>query len=320
MQPAERKAYTDAINCLRDQPSQLNPTQYPAAINRFFDYAVIHVNKTRVVHLDGFFLTWHRMFLYVFEQDLRHTCGYRGAFPYWNWPATADNLTGSNIFNGDDYSMSGDGAPVDLGTPIVLAPELAIPHGSGGGCIMSGPFKGMNRTMDTIPIQYLINGTAPPASAYERREKCLTRDLNTFAAKTWCNSTVVQQVVETTTPQDFEEQLNGVIGGHTLGIHSGAHFVLGDPAANIFVSAQDPIWYPLHTMLDRVYVSWQTRHPELANSTHGTMTATNAPPSANVTLNSTLPDWGYLNPMVYSVGDLISTTAGPFCYRYDSLI
>lgn len=47
----ERKAYTDAVLCLMDQPSQLDPTLYPAAINRFFDYAVIHVNRTSQVHI-----------------------------------------------------------------------------------------------------------------------------------------------------------------------------------------------------------------------------------------------------------------------------
>lgn len=47
----ERKAYTDAVLCLMDQPSQLDPVQYPAAVNRFLDYAVVHVNRTSQVHI-----------------------------------------------------------------------------------------------------------------------------------------------------------------------------------------------------------------------------------------------------------------------------
>lgn len=47
----ERKAYTDAVLCLMDQPSQLDPVLYPAAINRFLDYAVVHVNRTSQVHI-----------------------------------------------------------------------------------------------------------------------------------------------------------------------------------------------------------------------------------------------------------------------------
>lgn len=319
MAPAERKAYTTAINCLRSQPSRLDQSVYPAAINRFSDYAVVHVNRTRTVHLDGFFLVWHRMYLHVFEEDLRNTCGYTGAFPYWNWPATADNLRGSPIFDGSEYSMSGDGFFTN-NDPIVLAPTLSLPHGSGGGCIMSGPFQGMSKTMDDITNQFLLNGTEPPHSVYDKKETCLTRDLNTFAAQTWCNYTAVQVAVEAPDLPTFEDLVNGVIGGGSLGIHSGAHFIMGSPASNIFVSAQDPIWYPLHTMLDRVYTSWQIRHPDIANSVHGTQTAQNLPPSANVTLDTIVPDWGYFDLNQYSVGELMSTTAGPFCYKYDLAI
>lgn len=311
-----RKAYTTAVNCLRNQPSKLDQTLYPAAIDRFHDYAVIHVNKTRVVHLDGFFLTWHRMFLHIYEEDLRQTCGYTGSFPYWNWPATADNLRGSPIFDGSEYSMSGDGFFTN-NDPIVLAPTLKLPHGSGGGCIMSGPFQGMSKTMNDITNQFLINGTEPPHSVYNKNETCLTRDLNTFAAQTWCNYTAVQAAVQAKDMKTFEDMINGVIGGGSLGIHSGAHFIMGSPASNIFVSAQDPIWYPLHTMLDRVYTSWQMRHPDLATSVHGTMTAQNLPPSNNVTLDSVVPDWGYFDTDSWTIGDLISTQAGPFCYKYD---
>jgi len=315
MAPAERKAYTDAVNCLRSKPSQLDQTLYPGAINRFFDYAMVHVNETRNVHLNGFFLVWHRLFTHVYEQDLRNTCGYTGAFPYWNWPATADNLSGSPIFNGDEYSMSGDGLYTG-NTPLTIAPGFVLPHGGGGGCVTTGPFAGMNRTVDDISIDFLINGTAPPQSAYAKNESCLTRDLNTFVAQTWCNYTAVQQVVEAPDIDTFQLLLNGVVGG-SLGIHSGAHFIMGSPASNIFVSAQDPIWYPLHVMLDRVYTSWQIRHPDLANATWGTYTPINAPPSANVTLDSIVPSRGYFDTQTYTIGELESTTAGPFCYKYD---
>ena len=44
------------------------------------------------------------------------------------------------------------------------------------------------------------------------------------------------------------------------------------------------------------------------------------PPSPNVTLASIEPDWGYFDLSSIMVGELMSTTAGPFCYQYDSLI
>lgn len=47
------------------------------------------------------------------------------------------------------------------------------------------------------------------------------------------------------------------------------------------------------------------------------MTANNVPPSDEVTLDSVLPDWGYLETRPVTVRELLSTTEGPFCYQYD---
>lgn len=316
MAPQERKAYTDAIKCLMTKPSQLDQALYPAATNRYLDYAVIHVNQTRVAHLSGFFLTWHRYYLHLFEEDLAQQCGYTGSFPYWNWPKTADNLHGSAVFDGSEFSMSGDGVYVDSG-PVVLSPSLQIPHGTGGGCVTTGPFAGLQTTMQPIPVSFITQGLPLPSTAFQLNQSCLTRDLNAFAAQTWTNYTALEACLEADTPASFDAQINGIIGGGTLGLHSGAHFIVGSPASNIYVSVMDPIWWPLHTMLDNLYTSWQNRHPDIANATYGTETAVNLPPSPNVTLDTIEPDWGYFQQDPIAVGELISTTAGPFCYKYD---
>ena len=318
MAPADRKAYTDAVNCMYNQPSQLDPAQYPGAINRYMHYATIHGNRTLNVHLDGFFLTWHRMFIWLWEQDLRKTCGYQGTQPYWNWPATVGDLHGSNIFNGDEYSMSSDGYPKDQCTLIHLSPDpkgLALPHGTGGGCIMSGPFTGWNRSMNSLDISILTSGGPLPPTAFDKNITCLTRDLNPLVAQAYINSTQVATALASPDMATFDFLVNGSPIKQVLGIHSSAHFTMGDPASNVFVSAQDPIWFPLHTMLDHVYVQWQTLHPDVALTFTGTQTAVNVPPSPNVTLQTYEPDWGYLHPSLM-VGELVNTTAGPFCYRY----
>ncbi|KAG9770171.1 hypothetical protein KCU88_g6678, partial [Aureobasidium melanogenum] len=314
--PEERKAFTDAIKCMMTKPSQLDQTLYPAATNRYMDYAVTHVNLTQQVHLSGFFLTWHRYYLHLFEQDLAAQCGYTGLIPYWNWPATADNLHGSAVFDGSEYSMSGDGEYIDNG-PVVLSPFLQLPHGSGGGCVTSGPFAGLQTTMAEISIDNLIAGLPLPNTTFQLNQTCLTRDLNTYAAQRYCNYTALYEALETDDLLTFDHLINGVIGGAELGLHSGAHFIVGAPASSIFVSVQDPIWWPLHAMLDNLYTSWQIRHPDLADAVYGTETANNAPPSPNVTLDTPQPGWGYFDPARYPIRDMISTSAGPFCYKYD---
>lgn len=318
MPPQDRKAYTDAVKCLMTKPSQLDQTLYPAATNRFMDYAVVHVNRTREVHLDGFFLTWHRYFLWLYERDLEHQCGYTGSFPYWNWPATADNLEGSAVFDGSEYSMSGNGLYTNS-DPIHLSESFTIPHGSGGGCVTTGPFANMEVTMQVIPSSFVVNGLDLPPTAFQKNVSCLTRDLNSYAAQTWTNYDALNEALASPNISDFSTQINGVVGGGKLGLHSGAHFVVGAPASSLYVSPMDPIWYPLHTFLDVLYTSWQLRHPDIANTVYGTLTAINLPPSDNATLDSVMPDVDYFSAPFgdSTIGELISTTSGPFCYKYD---
>ncbi len=319
MAPIDRKAYTDAVKCLMAQPSQLDQSLYPAATNRYMDYAVIHVNRTQHVHLDAFFLTWHRYFLWLYETDLQQTCGYTGAFPYWNFAETADDPHKYPIFDGSEYSMSGDGLYNNTG-PITLGAELTIPHGTGGGCVTTGPFANMIAPLKFIDPTTLTTGTLPD-DAFAYNPICLQRDLNAYVSQTYTNTAQLVAAAHATNASNFEYLLNGVIGSSSLGIHSGAHFSVGGQMNSIHVSAQDPIWYPLHTMIDHVYTSWQVNYPDLADQLDGsTGTALNTPPSDVVTLDTIEPDWGYFQLASIPVRDLISTTAGPFCYQYDVII
>jgi tyrosinase len=268
---------------------------------------------------DGFFLTWHRYYLHLYETDLREICGYRGSFPYWDFAKSSVSIDADPIFSGDEFSMSGNGLYNNTG-PIILGPSLQIPHGTGGGCVTTGPFANMVTTLKFIDPSVLITGVPLNQSAYAYFPSCLTRDLNEFVAATWTNETEVVAAVHSPDAASFELALNGVIGGSSLGIHSAAHFSIGGPMDSIHVSPQDPIWYPLHAMIDHVYASWQIQNPSLADTLSGTMTAINIPPSANVTLTSIEPTWGYFDETPIMVGELISTTSGPFCYQYDTVI
>jgi tyrosinase len=275
----------------------------------------------RYIHNSGFFLTWHRYFLHLFESDLRSICGYRGRFPYWNFGASSSNVSSATTFDGSAFSMSGDGQYLDSG-PIALGPNFIIPKGTGGGCVTTGPFANLTVPMKNIPNPYLGNDTLPP-DAYAYQPNCLKRDLNTYIASTYTNTSSIIAATRATDAAAFDTALNGVFGGGVLGIHSGAHFEIGGAQgqmSSIFVSVQDPIWFAMHTFVDLVYDSWQRNNPDQADGVSGTMTAGNVPPSEEVTLDSALPDWGYLKPNEdgsIQVGDLLNTTDGPFCYEYD---
>lgn len=75
---------------------------------------------------------------------------------YWNWARYAKDPVNSPLFNGDDYSMGGNGAKVaHQGIPIPMAPRPynLIPPGDGGGCVTTGPFKKQARPLPTTTLK-----------------------------------------------------------------------------------------------------------------------------------------------------------------------
>ena len=174
----------------------------------------------------------------------------------------------------------------------------------------------MNYTMAPIPVSVVLKGQDLPPTAFDNQPTCITRDLNEYIAMTRTSFNLWDQAVHAPNMSIFSDLMDGVLGSRSLGLHPAAHFVVGSPASNLFVSPQDPVWYPMHAMLDYTFWTWQRNNPNVAMQIVGTETAINIPPSPNVTLDSYEPDWGYLFPSV-QVRDLMHTTAGPFCYRYE---
>jgi tyrosinase len=316
----EQIAYSTAINCLASKPSQLDQTNYPGAINRYMDFAVIHINRTLEMHIDGFFNTWHRMFVHLFEQELKTQCGYTGVHPYWNWVETQEmGLVNSKMFDGSATSMSGDGSYNASAGPVVLGPNLTVPNGNGGGPIVSGPFVKWQVSMNNVPISTITSGTGLPADTFDLNQRPLTRDLNQYIADTWSTQAALDNLLACLDADCFELYMSGVPGSSSLGMHSSGHFITGGIGADFFASPQDPFFFLHHAEVDRIFTTWQGMHPDAALGLSGTETCLNIPPSPNATLTSWEPDWGYLFPSV-QVGELMSTSAGPFCYTYDTLV
>lgn len=90
-------------------------------------------------------MSWHRYYMWTYEQTLRNECGYRGYLPYYHWAWWAEDPKSSPLLDGSDTSISGDGeyAP---GRNVTCMPNadrcfVELEPGSGGGCVTSGPFK-----------------------------------------------------------------------------------------------------------------------------------------------------------------------------------
>jgi len=319
----ERKAYTDAVLCLQSKPP-LTGHLAPGARSRFDDYVVVHMQQTPINHDSTYFLPWHRYYMWHYENALRTECGYKGYQPYWNWGRYAADPENSPLFNGDDYSLSGNGLPVPHGGITVPgAPEGAniIPPGNGGGCVTSGPFK--NHTINLGPrLQLAMTDIAPNPQTdglgYDPR--CLRRDINKKAAVWTTTERIYELITENKNMHWFQTVMEGQFPEGKYGVHAGGHFTIsGDPGGDFYVSPADPAFYVHHTQLDRLWWIWQIQDLEkrlldLAK----TRTMRNSPPSEPGTLDD-LTNMGVLGGDV-PVRDLMNTMGGmggKLCYIYE---
>jgi len=122
------------------------------------------------------------------------------------------------------------------------------------------------------------------------------------------------------------------------GPHPGPHIILGGDMSGLCPfglappncytgqkwSVNDPMFFLHHAMVDKVWRDWQLRDPNNTNAFGGGSVSaqvdptqaltypTGAPPFLN--LSSVIPSDGFWGNI--TVGDVMSTTAGPLCYIY----
>lgn len=314
----ERKAYTSAVQCLIKAPSQSDPVQVPGARTRYDDFVAQHINQTLSIHVTGNFLSWHRYFVWGYEEALREECGYKGYQPYWNWFKYQTNMKESPVFDGSDTSMGGDGYYVPHnGSFAGPNGTMALPSGEGGGCIKSGPFK--NLQLNLGPLAPSMAGEVPVTSPFAYNPRCAKRDLTNYASQTWFTHTNLYNITLGPASHSialFQNELQGRFEEDFLGMHAAGHFVMNGDGGDFFSSPNDPAFWLHHAMVDRVWWIWQALHLDQAETIAGTITINNDPPSRNATLED-LVQMNYLGLEDVKIGKLLNTLGGePFCYIY----
>lgn len=307
----ERSEYINAVHCMQRLPPKLDPAVVPGAKHRQDDFVATHINKTLSIHLDGIFLSWHRNFVWLWETALRDECGYAGAQPYWNWALWCNDLAGSPLFDGSSTSLSGDGVYEPDQGPYVVGGGATLPHGTGGGCVTSGPF--VNQTTNLGPFAFDLVFSGLPSNWTAYNPHCLSRDLNNFIATRYGNQTAVDVLMNTTTIADFQNTMSGA--DINLGVHGGGHFSIGLGLQDFFASPADPAFFLHHGMIDRVWTVWQAANPSMRTyELSGTSTIFNGNSTPEVT-PSTVQDWGILAGDRLT-GSLLKVGVEGFCYKY----
>ncbi|KAH4022428.1 hypothetical protein HBI09_169210 [Parastagonospora nodorum] len=317
MSANERKGYIKAVKCLMSAPSKSDPVLVPGARTRYDDFVAQHMNQTLTIHVTGNFLSWHRYFVYGYEKALREECGYKGYQPYWNWFTYQDNLRASPIFDGSDTSMGGDGSFVKHNGSVGGHPDVHLPSGEGGGCIKSGPFKGVQANLG--PLSPAMDGEVIVNTTFAYNPRCLKRDLTNFASTKWFTTENLYNVTLGPASKNiatFQNELQGRFDQRFLGMHIAGHLAIGGDAGDFFSSPNDPAFFLHHAMIDRLWWIWQALHRNQASTIAGTITLFNEPPSRDAVLED-IVQTNYLNLKPLEIKELMSTMDGsPLCYIY----
>ncbi|KAF1810295.1 Di-copper centre-containing protein [Eremomyces bilateralis CBS 781.70] len=322
LEPTERQSYIDAVKCLGNLPTTLDPAKVPGARTRYDDFVFAHMDQSQTIHDTGNFLTWHRHFIFLFESALRNECGYEGYQPYWNWARHSDDPRKSPVFDGSDLSLGGTGlydnyTAYEIGDP----PLLTVSNQGGGGCITNGPFKDWKVNLGPVSTKLDNIKMNDREDGYAYNPRCIRRDLNpavsTAALK---DSDVARAISEPQTIEDYQAFLNGIASRNIPGIHGAGHFTIGgDPGSDFYTSPADPAFWFHHTMLDRVFWTWQNQELDNANRlnvVHGTRTRKNEPPSPNAMLDDVIG--ADLVGESTTIRAALDTMSGfPYCFCYD---
>jgi tyrosinase len=311
MPESQRKEYTKAVLCLQSKPPKSPRNLYPGALNRFDDFVATHETMAPELHSQAHLFPAHRLFIWAYEKALREECGYTGYQPYWNWGRTADDPINSPLFNGNDSSMGGNGAPsIYPGIPAMkfAAPYDMIPSAGGGGCVTEGPFK--NMVVSLGPFGKIVSDIPnnPRADGFGSNPRCLRRDVNKYAAAVTRTNYTYALITEAKTADELENIMLGTPSKNDWGVHMGGHYTIGgDPGGDFFSSPGDPIFYMHHGMVDRIWWIWQMQDPDNRMA----VLPGNAPLNDTVDLKWTAKV-GKTWDMLTNIGG----NGGDFCYIY----
>ncbi|KAH8892164.1 putative tyrosinase [Thozetella sp. PMI_491] len=317
----EKLAYTNAVKCLMNSPSQMAEGEAPGAKSRYDDFVAIHITQTPFIHLSGSFLSWHRNYIYAFERALRDECDYDGYLPYWNWGKSAKDPINSPYMDGSPYSQGGNGVwrphnctrPGNINAPCISP----VVEGRGGGCVETGPYVGYQANLSSVDTWFdYPNVVAGPLLSYQPR--CIQRDILPEYTAKWQTDDHLLALYTNSSLNTIGPWQAALQSG--TGLHSVGHFSYGgNPGGDVYTSPNDPMFWLHHGMIDRSWWVWQNQDPITRSfQIAGTRTMNNSPPSEDATLEDII-DLGAVTPKCMSklgIKHHVSSVAGPYCYIY----
>jgi tyrosinase len=176
-------------------------------------------------------------------------------------------------------------------------------------------------TNNLRPVSPLAN-PAPPANprsdGFGDNPRCLRRDLGSYLTSNYATTSIIANLITgNTNINSFQTVMQNAGFGGAMGVHGAAHFTIGsDPGGDFYTSPNDPAFWLLHSMIDRVWYIWQTQ--DLPNRLQVIAGGTSMMGGGAMQQLSDVQNLGIIRSETYPISSLVSTVDGPFCYVYES--
>lgn len=320
----ERIEWIAAVNCLATLPhdESLTPMVKPNDIvgvnvsgSYYDDIVYVHMDMNHRIHFTGLFLPWHRWYVQMYENALKDKCGYKGTSPYWNWASDSSNVKMSTIFDPDPKGGLGEWG----------LPSQDV-HVQDGGFGVYTTFRLSYPSYHTLRRNFTIQPFIGLPLQFFPDQELLA------------NSSFTPEVVH-----DLVYGHAGDFKGFQMGFesftgaHGSVHLILGGDLGGICpsdstdcqpgptFSANEPIFWLHHAMVDKVWYDWQNANELNQRAFEGgsiqmidniivyKQYPNGGPP--NLHMDSVTTGEGLFDDFV--IRDVISTTDGILCYSYE---
>jgi tyrosinase len=308
---SEKQAFVHAVQTLKHTfPEGSNVSIYDqfvavhvGAMGLMYDGAQGPAAGHDGAHESALLLPWHRELVYRFEKALQ-SVDPNVTIPYWDW---TDPKALEVIFQDDFLGPNGQGVNFNI-------PELGNVQ---GGPVVSGPFTKangwvINPNLHTKPSGKSLGDTllrfmqSPPTNSYplpkEDVEQVLAiDDYGTFrlALEGFIK---LDSSSQQPTPGVFQHNyFHSFVGGATFDPAVGRPEALGT-MADLSSSINDPVFWLIHSNVDRLWAEWQ------ANGHEGSNYYPASGGHYGENLNDRLWPWdgGESTPANWTPGDLLS--------------
>lgn len=291
---AEKKAFADAIKCVRTKPSRY---QTGPGWNAADDWTLLHIRMVKYVHFTAYFLPFHRGFLAIVERDLNN-CGFHLGLPWVDWTKTAGDPSTNALFSSDaQFGLGTNGRGGNSECPWQTG--LAMTDGALANHYFNAPFRHrLCRQFNNLDV----NAPNPHFGA-----NCTTFISPTFVSglgRTHDNGRFF----------DFSSALE-------ISTHLSMHTCVGGNLAWLSSSPNDVVFHTHHGCVDNIFTGWQNKNARNARAFHGPKKQQKNGQHPPWTARAT--DVINYQPLAENVmvRDLLDHQSGAWggrmCYRYD---